>query len=315
MKNIGGVVRQCLLAATTLLAALGSALAEEDRRDPVIYSFGDSLSDTGNLLSLGEASTVASSYYRGAFSNGPLWTDILSRHQALYPGLRNYNPTPSTNGINFAHAGSRSGRLVRGAPTDVSFLAQVEAFFELMQEGQIDPSHQDIFTVWTGANDYFLSTAPLVRSDPVLGDPEQVVQNIEDGLWQLIDGGAKTIIVMNLPDLAVTPSALEAGERIEESYREKTIQHNALLADAIDRIRAATDTNVIDIDVYALLADIIADPVRYGFSNVSDSCLDSGMPLDACPDDYLFYDGVHPTYAAHSLFALVVSEELGKLRR
>ena len=46
---------------------------------PVIYSFGDSLSDVGNVFA-GTADTLPlpGFYFNGRFSNGPNWLDDLS---------------------------------------------------------------------------------------------------------------------------------------------------------------------------------------------------------------------------------------------
>lgn len=288
--------------AAALTVAVATASAQTTRHDPVIYTFGDSLSDSGNLEGVLPDDTL-SDYYRGVFSNGPVWTDIISRHQALYPGLEELQVTESTNGINLAHAGARSGRRFVNSPANYSFLAQVSAFEELIDDQTVQLQTGDIFTVWVGANDYLIDSGRP-------SDPEIVVANIDEGLWRLIDLGAETIVVGNLPDLSLTPLAKNSGVEEQEVYRELSVEHNGRLDFVIAQIKLLTDVKVIFFDVETILDEIVADPSRFGFSNVDEACLDTGKILDACPDDQLFYDGVHPTYAAHAFFAELVLEAL-----
>nr|WP_256091377.1 SGNH/GDSL hydrolase family protein [Nostoc sp. KVJ20] len=50
----------------------------------------------------------------------------------------------------------------------------------------------------------------------------------------------------------------------------------------------------------SLYRDAIANPAAFGFTNVSSSCL-SGSTICGNPDQFLFWDGIHPTTAAHRI--------------
>ena len=52
-----------------------------------IYVFGDSLSDTGNVLNLTEGQFPTFPYAKGRFSNGDIWVDYLSEKLDLDVGL------------------------------------------------------------------------------------------------------------------------------------------------------------------------------------------------------------------------------------
>jgi outer membrane lipase/esterase len=59
------------------------------------------------------------------------------------------------------------------------------------------------------------------------------------------------------------------------------------------------------LDVYAKLNTIVANPQLFGLSNVTAACITPSVPPFSCkkPDEFLFWDGIHPTKAAHGLLA------------
>ncbi len=62
------------------------------------------------------------------------------------------------------------------------------------------------------------------------------------------------------------------------------------------------------LNTYALLDTIVANPASYGFTNVTQPCLTGevnyagGTPC-ADPNQYLFWDELHPTAAGHEILA------------
>ena len=130
---------------------------------------------------------------------------------------------------------------------------------------------------------------------------------------QLGDAGARYVMVFNLPNIGLTPSGLAQGQAAATQLTGLSLIYN----NALNAGLANTGVNVIPVNTFALLNEIVADPSRYGFTNVTQpactgssfGCLPAGTPgaqstyQPGTENTYLFADGVHPTTAAHAMLA------------
>ncbi|WP_207459897.1 SGNH/GDSL hydrolase family protein [Azospirillum sp. SYSU D00513] len=237
--------------------------------------FGDSLSDTGNAG-------------HRRFSNGPLWVQRLA--DALGLPL-----VPSTaGGTNYAIGGAQT----RGGVASHSLRGQVDRF--LGQAGRADPDALHI--VYGGGNDL---RAAVAASDPwgaVMGAAAGAGGIIAD----LAAAGARHFLVPNLPDLGRVPELRRFGPFAVQVAGLVSSAYNQALASGLDDLerRAAEqgwDIRLHRLDVWTLLEEVVADPAAAGFSNVIDAWPGAGSGRDA--DRYLFWDGIHPTAAAHARLA------------
>ncbi|MGH7344279.1 MAG: SGNH/GDSL hydrolase family protein [Candidatus Rokuibacteriota bacterium] len=268
-------VQLCSIVLSVLLAALPASAGQFTK----LVVFGDSLSDTGAVFTLTQGAVPQSPpYYAGRFSNGPVWADYLSWALDL--------PVE-----NFAYGGAQTDQrnLFDGfMGIDFPGLSdEITLFTE--QPGAIDP--RAVYVVWAGANDF---RAALSRHETP--DIEAIVSNILNAIGALDHAGAKYVVVPNLPNLGLTPEGRASGSGPLVTFLSETF--NAHLEQAL----AAQAPRAIRLDVFRLMNRTVNDPSEFGFTNVTTPCLTSAG-VCAAPDQYLFWDHVHPTTHGHAVLA------------
>ena len=260
-----------------------------------IYTFGDSLSDIGTLYQLtGETFPASPPYFEGRFSNGPVWVEHLAEQLGLVSDATN----------NFAVGGAQTGRdnIFDQDPLEFPGVQdQLDAYVDSFAPGEgADPDA--LYVVWAGPNDFV-----AMLSNPEL-NPIEVVQTAVDNLETTVDTlqihGAEHILVANMPDLGVTPTA--AGLGLETELTVLSGVFNTALAQAL-----ATLPPVIQVDMFTAIQTAVNHPELFGLTNVTDPCLDADTgTVCAAPDEYLFWDDIHPTASTHTLLGAVAFDAL-----
>lgn len=254
-----------------------------------LYVFGDSLSDTGNVFTATGGLPLAP-YFNGRITNGPNWVDALAGNLGL-------DSTASLQGgTNFAWAGAPTG-----APftSSVPTLTQQVAGYLAATGGFADPS--GLYVVFGGGND--------VRQGSITGSVSNITAMISD----LAAAGATTFLVPNLPNIGITPEAQAGGPAVVAGATFLSTTFNAQLADALPGLATGLGVTIFELDIFGIVNDIIANPGAYGFSNTTSRCYEGplgvGGPAPTCanPDEYLFWDAIHPTSAAHQILGNAAS--------
>jgi phospholipase/lecithinase/hemolysin len=202
---------------------------------------------------------------------------------------------------------------------DTGLNNQVGLFASRLGSGVIAPfdSATTLFTVWGGPNDLFLALA--YARNPAFGltpaEQAAVLQaytvnaalNIGTRIKELAALDAENFLVLNMPNIGATPFA--AGVGLIPELTGLSILFNTVLDGALDGLRASLSIDIIEFDAFTALNNLIASGA---FANTSAPCLDTTSPgtvaasiptiLGGC-QGYLFFDGVHPTTAAHQILA------------
>lgn len=327
---------------------------------PRVRVFGDSLSDSGTF---GLKFTVQGSAATGPGSSS-IWVDVVAaqfQKKLLCPYFTSSGATFTTASgcTNYAIGGGRINNFTNpSAPVSVlvqlQTAAQVHGSYTASDILLIDGGGNDaadLSGAWLGAGTptglqsfqtllasaLGSSTTTLLASDPTgvtAGGAymQKLADNLADAvITHAVEKGAKKVLVMNLPDIALTPrfSAVLAGVRAQagaeqEALVKSVIQSwvNAFNTKLASRFAATTSAAsvVAVLDFNKTFRDQVANPGAFGFTNgTSTACPvtgtdSSGLPSYTFPtctatalsatsgaewQTYLFSDGFHPTPLAH----------------
>ena len=307
-----------------------------------IVTFGDSVSDSGNKYAITGFSNTPpydlldnflvpeGPYTRGGLhhSNGATWIEQLAKPLGLggdvRPALRS-----AGRAMNYAYGGARARNALvspnKHLPQQVTdYLADVN----------LNPPADALYVIFIGSID----VADAVRAlqvDPTgatsVGIVTDAVVAVRDSIVALYNvpgvlGGARKFLIVNAPDLGLTPAfnpplnipaAAGYGTCFSLLYNLGTLSGSLPpscafpsgipgLKDVLDGLELTLPgINFVRLDAFTAFHEIVAYPAQFGLKNVTDACVMPDQPPFNCkrPDEYLFWDGIHPTKAVHAILA------------
>lgn len=286
-----------------------------------IVVFGASLSDSGNTFALtGQAIKrpyselddfliPSAPYATGGhhFSNGATWVEQFARRLDLGDSVE---PAfgESESATNYAVGGARA----RADGLNLNLPDQVGIF--LSDVGAAAPADA-LYVIDIGANDVrdALLAGSLTEAQAILGD---ALSSIGTQMGNLYGAGARKFLILNVPNLGVLPSiqifdsifpgAAAFAGALAEAF-------NANLDSIVTSLEALPGVQVARLNVHQKVNDLIANPAKFDLKEVSEACITPDVRPFTCkkPDQFLFWDGVHPTQAVHGLFAKEATSALG----
>lgn len=257
-----------------------------------IVTFGDSLSDTGNLFNGSQwVFPNANSWFLGHFSNGLVWTEYLAKAKDV----------PLYNWAVGGAAGTNQYVALTGV------YDQVTSYLTYMKVAKNYRPENSLFTIEFGLNDF-------MNYDREVAD---VKADFSSALIRLTESGANNILLFTLPDATKAPQFKYSTEQEIIKVRGKILEFNQFIKAQAEYYQSM-GKNLVLFDASALFASITDNPEQYGFRNASDACLDLNRSSAAdylrshsltndCAtygsDSYVFWGVTHPTTATHKYIA------------
>lgn len=277
-----------------------------------IIVFGDSLSDTGNVrqrtndLTQGvvDYPSHTFNYSNGRFTDDDQ-TDPASSlylgvwHEQLASTFLGMQPASFSlgGGLNYAFGGATTNDGSHDETVVTTPFGDVTIAIDDMGKQMDDylASHTAdptaLYIVWGGAND--------IRNDDSSANVTATATRATHLVERLALAGARFILVPNVPPLgdiprySGNPATVRAKNAASAAYRDFLNQDlDTLLENLAGQGIMPT---IYRFDVWSTAVRIFADGTRYGFTNVADSAQDNSVN----PDQFLFWDDVHPTTSGH----------------
>jgi phospholipase/lecithinase/hemolysin len=286
-----------VLACSPPQAGRISEVTQFDRVTQIdeLYVFGDSLSDVGQVFQVsGGMYPPDPPYFQGRYSNGRVWIEYLADRLQI----------PQNRVHHFAYGGATTGVLQDRVGTATystslvpTVLDQVQMAIELNRDVRADeqpPSQSGqvlrsdaLYVLWAGANDYLQGSSTS----------ENALNYLIEAMNTLIEMGARRFLVANLPDLGQLPATRQAAS--SERLSDLSQTHNQILERSLSSFQLHSGVDIALLDVQRLYEEVITNPEAFDFTNATAACLVNTRQACDMPDRFLFWDGIHPTTAAH----------------
>nr|XP_016440039.1 PREDICTED: GDSL esterase/lipase EXL3-like [Nicotiana tabacum] len=332
------VNRMTLLCVVFLLFSACEAKLQlpQDVVIKAVFAFGDSIVDQGNNNNLTTRAKCNFLPYgkdfmggkpTGRFSNAKTPPDMIVEDlgiKELMPAYfdPNLEVEDLKSGVSFASGASGYDLLTAITATAIPLSAQLLLFqqYKLKLEGLIGEEEANsivknsLFVIVTGSDDlvntYFTLKIPRKWQYDIDSYTNLMVNGASNFVQDLYNLGARRIWVFGIPPIGCLPSQRQKNGGLArvcvEEYNQAAQMANTKLAAKIDSLsEILPQSELVYINVYDPLLDLIVNPDKYGFEEVKRCCCRPGNNkfllcdnhTGTCEDDtkYLFWDGYHLT--------------------
>ena len=250
-------------------------------------------------------------YYAFRFSNGPTWIESF----------------PAKELTDYAYGGAFVNQLNSGGGPP-SLMAQINDYLIGKHFNVSGVADETLYVFWGGSNDIF-ALLPNTSSVTVAGVDTDLLKLavtmpllIANQIGKLIKAGAINILIMLIPTSSNAPvgaALFDASKRAVISAYTQAL--NDRIVANVSAIAPPT-VNLKFFDTFAFTQTMISHPGDFGLVNVTSPCLTNyrvfidgltGQKPIICsnPNEYLYWNGSHPTAKVNAVYASEVERYIG----
>lgn len=308
-----------------------------------IIAFGDSLTDNGNLYALTKKANQTSPlipiipnepYYNGRFSNGPVWVEEVAKNLNV--------PL-----IDYAYGGSWAESF-RDSYQVIPFDLNSQVNFYLLSTAPDFDIDKHLFVIWAGANDYSQGRTDMeyATTNTVASIKNQIDLLLFDGarnivIFNIPDLSITPAVAARGPDVGAMISTIsqlhnsKMAAMVEKEKQENPdvkiimVDVTKIYRDILDHPDKYLLKNVKDACYggnYFLQANMsgrdmqaitnshinILKNTSLKTAYLTSQAASRGAKPCANPDEYLFWDHMHPTQVAHKILATLLTSVLAE---
>jgi phospholipase/lecithinase/hemolysin len=267
------------------------------------------------------------------------------------PVAPTFHDTGATPCLNYAQGGARVTAAV-GPGNAALFNASVPSSYSNALGALTVPAHTQIqnylahvsptfpasalVTVFAGNNDVFINVATVqaqiaagVPQAQAIGGAVTAMTTAADELAadinnNIIGKGAAHVVVINLPDISLTPMGVASGASGQALITQLVQSFNAELA-----TKVAASSSLLYVDFFTASQSQFSNPAQYGLTDAATPvcttssslvCTKATLIAAVAPsasgaaatvaNGYFFADAVHPTPYGYKLIAQLIGEQL-----
>lgn len=343
MKNASiGVWTRFIL---TILFFILPSVASAELKFSSIVVFGTSLSDPGNAFALlahpvaglnltgnvsqnkppydtlDEFLVPSAPYAKGGhhFSNGATWIEQFAQRRGLAADVGPAFQSKSSKARDYAVGGARATNF----PDRVNLPKQVEIFLDNVRQTApadalyvIEIGNNDVrdalvrfFTVFQMTHDQVQATA---AANAVVSN---ALGGIASNIQTLYASGARKFLVWNTARLDLLPAVRALGpDAITVAHTLTDGFNQGLTQQVLAPLSSLVGIQVAQLNIALQMEAIFNSPSDFGLTNVTDPCVMPNTPPFTCqqPDNFFFWDGIHPTKAVHAIIAQQAADVLAR---
>lgn len=295
------------------------------------YVLGDSLSDTGALVSgvtalfkhlkMNKTVKILPPFYKNSFSNGPVAAQIIADylHTDLIPAWKFdlFLLADEQIGNNYAVSGALASR--KKELTVENFVIN---HFDITHQAdalisQHHITNDDVILIEFGGNDilYALNQSLVSNQEAVINEAVELIKNT---LHKLINKGAQRILLCNAPNISLIP-LFKNKKDDKQRILDLTNQFNKKLDNIVELLNK-NQKHIIKYDMFTAITNAIN---KFKNLDINNNITDGAVTTDFSEminngiitphfnkgvnesniNNYFFFDNIHPNKWTHNVIA------------